>query len=419
MNECGVCGILYLAGGSCPACGSQIQKRSDDFQDADMVLPTEVPGLDDAADAWYDLEGIEPPVEEEKTSASSLPFGFGGESLTNVSRLPFGIGSHRDGIPFDVAQTIEPPVEIETEETEIVDPAPIAEEVPDVPEVASEEPEPELPKIPAIETEVPVEDSSPEPIRITAIPLPVTAEPVVVQPEIPVDTTSVEDIYSPEDDVVEVVFSDLEDTVVHVEHTFDEATSQPQVVEYAEKTFTPFDLHPARAMTVQSTNDPALKTLVEDGFMAIGKGDWRNSARAFQRVLASVPDDVGAMNNYGISLLQVATNMQESNDPVDVSNAATQFEAAILSLREAVRTNPEGEEPLYNLMQALLLSGREEKALGLVNMVADEHKSQSHFTNLHAAILAQLGQYGEAKSILAPIQGEPLISQNLLKLPSL
>ena len=419
MNECGVCGILYLAGGSCPACGSQIQKRSDDFQDADMVLPTEVPGLDDAADAWYDLEGIEPPVEEEKTPESSLPFGFGGESLTNVSRLPFGIGSHRDGIPFDVAQAIELPVEIETEETEIVDSAPILEDVPTVPEVAVEEPEPELPKIPAIEIDVPVEDSSPEPIRITAIPLPVTVEPVVVQPEIPVDTTSVEDIYSPEDDVVEVVFSDLEDTVVHVEHTFDEATSQPQVVEYAEKTFTPFDLHPARAMTVQSTNDPALKTLVEDGFMAIGKGDWRNSARAFQRVLASVPSDVGAMNNYGISLLQVATNMQESNDPVDVSNAATQFEAAILSLREAVRTNPEGEEPLYNLMQALLLSGREEKALGLINMVADEQKSQSHFINLHAAILAQLGQYGEAKSILAPIQGEPLVSQNLLKLPSL
>ena len=136
MNECGVCGILYLAGGSCPACGSQIQKRSDDFQDADMVLPTEVPGLDDAADAWYDLEGIEPPVEEEKTTPSSLPFGFGGESLTNVSRLPFGIGSHRDGIPFDVAQSIEPPVETKSEETEKVDPAPIAQEVPGVPEVA-------------------------------------------------------------------------------------------------------------------------------------------------------------------------------------------------------------------------------------------------------------------------------------------
>ena len=103
MNECGVCGILYLAGGSCPACGSQIQKRSEDFQDAEMVLPTEVPGLDEAADAWYDLEGIERPVEEkEPEPTSSLPFGFGGESMTNVSRLPFGIGSHRDGIPFDV-----------------------------------------------------------------------------------------------------------------------------------------------------------------------------------------------------------------------------------------------------------------------------------------------------------------------------
>ena len=29
------------------------------------------------------------------------------------------------------------------------------------------------------------------------------------------------------------------------------------------------------------------------------------------------------MNNYGIALLQVATTMQESADPVDVSNAAT------------------------------------------------------------------------------------------------
>jgi tetratricopeptide (TPR) repeat protein len=125
------------------------------------------------------------------------------------------------------------------------------------------------------------------------------------------------------------------------------------------------------------------------------------------------------MNNYGIALLQVATTMQESADPVDVSNAATQFEAAILSLREAVRANTGHPEPLYNLAQALLLSGREEKALGLVEMAPDTEKSKSHFVNLHAAILAQLGQYGEAKTMLASIQGEPLVSQNLLKLPSL
>ena len=419
MNECGVCGILYLAGGSCPACGSQIQKRSDDFQDADMVLPTEVPGLDDAADAWYELEGIERPVEEDKLPSSSLPFGYGGESLTNESRLPFGIGSHRDGIPFDVALSGGTAEEIETEVPLEVESVPVVEESPLPPAVPEEQPEPELPKIPAIEAESPVEETEPEPIRITAIPLPAAVVHEAVQTEIPVDASSIENIYSPEDDVVEVVFSDLEDTVVMVEHNLDETNSQPQVVEYAEKTFTPFELHPARAMTVESSSNPDVKTLVEDGFMAIGRGDWRGSARSFQRVLSTVPSDVGAMNNYGISLLQVATSMQESSDPVDVSNAATQFEAAILSLREAVRTNPEGAEPLYNLMQALLLSGREEKALGLMGMVSEAHKSESHFVNLHAAILAQLGQYGEAKSILAPIQGEPLVSQNLLKLPSL
>ena len=423
MNECGVCGILYLAGGSCPACGSQIQKRSEDFQDAEMVLPTEVPGLDEAADAWYDLEGIERPVEEkEPEPTSSLPFGFGGESMTNVSRLPFGIGSHRDGIPFDVEQsneteqvspkkTIKPMVEIHEHQDISV------ESLDEIEDVEESVPIPSLPELNSANVEP--NQNEVAPIRITAIPL-VEATPVEENnPDIPVDETIQYEFFAEEDDVIEVVFSDLEDTVVHVDHGAVDSFEQPEVVEYAEKTFSPFDLHPARAMTVQASSNEELKSLVEGGFMSIGRGDWRGAARSFQRVLSSVPQDVGAMNNYGISLLQVATTMQESADPVDVSNAATQFEAAILSLREAVRAQPDGSEPLYNLTQALLLSGREEKALGLMEMVSEDDKSQPHFVNLHAAILAQLGQYGEAKSMLASIQGEPLVSQNLLKLPSL
>jgi hypothetical protein len=425
MNECGVCGILYLAGGSCPACGSQIQKKSQDFQDAEMILPTEVPGLDEAADAWYDLEGMERPVEEkEPEPSSSLPFGFGGESLTNVSRLPFGIGSHRDGIPFDVEHTTETNEDVPKPEPEspVVSAAEnAAEPVSIAPPVETEQDGPEeiVPSLP--EVNLPTEEEvspTPEPVRITAIPI-MEATVAEAIPQIPLDTTSGEGIFAQDDDVIEVVFSDLEDTVVHVDHGVDDSFVQPQVVEYAEKTFTPFDLHPARAMTVQASNDESLKALVESGFVSIGQGDWRSAARSFQRVLASVPGDVGAMNNYGIALLQVATTMQESADPVDVSNAATQFEAAILSLREAVRANTDHPEPLYNLAQALLLSGREEKALGLVGMASETEKSKSHFVNLHAAILAQMGQYGEAKTMLASIQGEPLVSQNLLKLPSL
>ena len=423
MNECGVCGILYLAGGSCPACGSQIQKKSQDFQDAEMVLPTEVPGLDDAADAWYDLEGMERPAEEkEPEPTSSLPFGFGGESLTNVSRLPFGIGSHRDGIPFDVEDDSEtnegdngpePPVVFAQEN--VVE----TENTASFTQPENDEHEEIAPLLP--EVDFPTEEEAsptPEPVRITAIPIMGATEAETI-PEIPLDITSNDGIFAQDDDVIEVVFSDLEDTIVHVDHGVDDSFAQPQVVEYAEKTFTPFDLHPARAMTVQASNDESLKALVEGGFVSIGQGDWRSAARSFQRVLASVPGDVGAMNNYGIALLQVATTMQESADPVDVSNAATQFEAAILSLREAVRANTDHPEPLYNLAQALLLSGREEKALGLVGMASDTEKSKSHFVNLHAAILAQMGQYGEAKTMLASIQGEPLVSQNLLKLPSL
>ena len=423
MNECGVCGILYLAGGSCPACGSQIQKKSQDFQDAEMVLPTEVPGLDEAADAWYDLEGMERPVDEkEPEPTSSLPFGFGGESLTNVSRLPFGIGSHRDGIPFDVEHNSEtnenvpePEHPVALAEVNVAEPEIIAPPV----ETEQDEPEEIVPSLP--EVDLPSEEeaiSTPKPVRITAIPITETKVAETI-PEIPLDTTSNEGFFAQDDDVIEVVFSDLEDTVVHVDHGMDDSFAQPQVVEYAEKTFTPFDLHPSRAMTVQASNDESLKALVEGGFVSIGQGDWRSAARSFQRVLASVPGDVGAMNNYGIALLQVATTMQDSADPVDVSNAATQFEAAILSLREAVRANTDHPEPLYNLAQALLLSGREEKALGLVEMAPETEKSKSYFVNLHAAILAQMGQYGEAKTMLASIQGEPLVSQNLLKLPSL
>ena len=420
MNECGVCGILYLAGGSCPACGSQIQKSSEDFQDAEMILPTEVPGLDEAADAWYELEGMERPVEIVDEPSSSLPFGYGGESLTNVSRLPFGIGSHRDGIPFDVEQS-EEHVESSPHEKS-GPPRDVKEDVIPVEVVEQnkhEEKLPSVPTLPDMNENASVASTDAQPIRIKAIPI-VEAETAEIEyPEIPYDSTDESQIYSTDDDVVEVVFSDLEDTIVHVDHGSVEPFSQPEVVEYMEKTFTPFDLHPARAMTVQASSDKQVKLLVEEGFLAIGRGDWRAAARSFQRVLASAPQDVGAMNNYGISLLQVATSMQESSDPVDVSNSATQFEAAILSLREAVRTMPNGPEPLYNLVQALLLSGREEKALALLEMATDADKSQPHFINLHAAILAQLGQYGEAKSMLSSIQAEPLVSQNLLKIPSL
>ena len=84
MFECKVCGLLSLGGSSCPACGSQLRIDLSQTLLAEEGLPTEVPGLDDAAESWYELEGIEPPSADTSdstpgaNSSESLPFGFQG-----------------------------------------------------------------------------------------------------------------------------------------------------------------------------------------------------------------------------------------------------------------------------------------------------------------------------------------------------
>ena len=423
MNECAVCGILYLAGPSCPACGSQLRAQDQSFSDSDAAIPTEVPGLDDAAQAWYDLEGIEAPEEVEEDSTSSLPFGFGGESQTHLSRLPFGIGSHPEGIPFAISEEEYESPEGNTQEVQVPDMTSVESvkeslEKPVIPSSEIPETLAEAPDLPLVEEIAPPVSS---PIRVTAIPI---VEPSVDTSDFP-DEWSIESfggsdqIFTAEEDVVEVVFSDLEDTIVHVEHDNDNYPQVDRDSFYSEQSLQPFDLHPAKALMVDVGNDSESRGLLESGFTSIGQGDWRSAARSFQQIVARYPQDAGAMNNYGIALLQVASSMQHSNDPIEVANSATQFEAAILSLREAVRTNSSQPETIYNLSQALLLSGREEKALALLDMAGNESQSQSNFTNLRAAILAQLGRYDEAKRLLMPLQEDRLVSNNLLKLPAL
>tara|TARA_B100001758_G_C18413078_1_gene617299 strand:- start:128 stop:1291 length:1164 start_codon:yes stop_codon:yes gene_type:complete len=387
-------------------------------------MPTEVPGLDDAAQAWYDLEGIEAPEEVEEDSTSSLPFGFGGESQTHLSRLPFGIGSHPEGIPFAISEE-EYQSSDDYDSQEVPSPGIISEDEVKEPIEEPIKASPEIPETLAEAPDLPVIEEVAQPVsspmRITAIPI---VEASVDISDLP-DEWSIESfggsdqIFTAEEDVVEVVFSDLEDTIVHVEHDDDNYPQVDSDSVYSEQSLQPFDLHPAQALMVDVGSDSESRALLESGFTSIGQGDWRSAARSFQQVVARYPQDAGAMNNYGIALLQVASSMQHSNDPIEVANSATQFEAAILSLREAVRTNSSQPETIYNLSQALLLSGREEKALALLDMAGDESQSESNFTNLRAAILAQLGRYDEAKRLLMPLQEDRLVSNNLLKLPAL
>ena len=55
MQECRVCGLLFLGGGACPSCGSQVAM---DITVDDIVMDDEtIPGLEEIADAIGDAIG--------------------------------------------------------------------------------------------------------------------------------------------------------------------------------------------------------------------------------------------------------------------------------------------------------------------------------------------------------------------------
>ena len=84
MQECRVCGLLFLGGGACPNCGSQVAL---DISVDDLVLDDEtIPGLEEIADAIGDATA-------ESNKSEVLPFGLGAKAEVIESSLPFGVGS--------------------------------------------------------------------------------------------------------------------------------------------------------------------------------------------------------------------------------------------------------------------------------------------------------------------------------------
>ena len=87
MQECQVCGLLFLGKGSCPSCGSQV---ANDIVLDDVSMDDDyIPGLDDVVES---LGG----TEESSADKESLPFGLGAVAGTIESSLPFGVGSFTD-----------------------------------------------------------------------------------------------------------------------------------------------------------------------------------------------------------------------------------------------------------------------------------------------------------------------------------
>ena len=483
MFECKVCGLLSLGGDACPACGSQIRTDlSVDDQD-NSPLPNEIPGLDEAVESWYQLDGNEQIESKEEPQQvvddsdsskqqGSLPFGFNGDSNTNEPNLPFGIGSNAQGVPFeDAGEERLPSVvgereEVTKSEEEISIPSPSSPPPSPSPPSSSPSPspspsppqeQPQAPIIapaPAVEVEEkikPLFESTVEPQQAVQISMP--------EPEVVVESTKIveasednemwtinaatpdmEQIYSAKEQVVEYVH-ESDEPVRYATNT--ESYFNPETNSNSQNTAQQFhsplesipvnnqsplilELHPAKALGVDLSQHPNLEGILAEAFYSIGAEDWNNAAESFQQLAASIPNDASIFNNYGLSLLQRALVMTQSQNPEIVSQSETQFRSSIVSLREAAKTEPGNPTILVNLSHALLASGRIDKALQIIKVHNSTNNSKEG-QNLEAAALAAQGQGALAKQMLQTVHNElnqsskphlfdEIISSNLAKL---
>ena len=425
MLECTICGLLSLNAVSCPACGSQNLVDLTANDDAEEALPTEIPGLDDAADSWHELEGSQrdddPDTKplEPTSNSSDLPFGFQGESNISESRLPFGIGSHAARIPFEQStcngELVE---ENQTQSTNVelgaTTDLPKQEEIPEV--VITR---PDMLRITPIVEDKP--DDVDQLSATTALPdfVETPAEEIIEIPDewkIYAAETDMAEIYAESSEIVEVVHEPEEDVLVY-QH--DNIAGYP-ANNAADSQFTgesmSLELHSARAMDVDLSSNPECREDLDAGYFAIAKGSWSDAAIKFQRIASRMPGDSAVYNNYGLALLQRAIEMAKDSDQSTQMLAVSQFESAILALREAAKSNPDESLILLNLAHALLVSGRCEKALKIIEVHNQKNTNSVEGANLHAAALVSLGQSVNAKVILAQYRGNPVVDENLARL---
>ena len=450
MQECRVCGLLFLGGGACPSCGSQV---AVDVNTDDIVMDDEsIPGLEDIADAIGDTE------DEDTSNADLLPFGMGAKAEVIQSSLPFGVGSFTDSvtevaIPIGEQDYEEDPVVAEPVATEHnveaiteveekqITPEPESENFPDSDEeseiVQPQSTEPSISE--TIEEEiVESEDLAPE-IKVAGeIPVAVVAlEPEqpfaqVVEAELPaaeivehtpaqevvvdevpdmwrIDAAEVDmdAIYAQDEQIVEVSFEEeLEDSDVQV--SFDDFHYSPEEDSMASDEDAP-GLHPARALPVDSAGQPEITTMIDAAFEHMGNSAWMQAAQILSTASTNRQNDPSILNNLGLALLQSALEMDSQNDPM----SSSQYEASIMALRQGAKIDSNNNTILLNLSHALLVSGRAEKALGVLNHLRSREQNNVEVENAYGACLIQLGRDDEAQSILQPYASDSVVSGNL------
>ena len=460
MQECRVCGLLFLGGGACPSCGSQVAM---DITVDDIVMDDEtIPGLEEIADAIGDAT-----LEVDKSEV--LPFGLGAKAEVIESSLPFGVGSFTSevnevAIPFshsdvdsegseeeiqiDSVET-KPVIVEQTGSTEVVETnesTPVVEESTRLHELQSTVPTINHESIEAVVQNVQTESSpteipsSKDTIELDSNESPVSAEPLGPQPtriiadmaEVDSDANQGTDftettlaegvpdmwkidaaevdmdaIYSQEEQVVEVNFDNELDSG-DVQVSFDDFHHSPVEESMASDEDAPV-LHPAKALAVESSGQPEISSMVNTAFEHIANSSWMQAAQILSTASNNRPNDPAILNNLGLSLLQSALEMDSKNDPM----SSSQYEAAIMALRQGAKVDSSNNTILLNLSHALLVSGRAEKALKVINVLRGRDANNIEVENTLGACLIQLGRDEEAQSVLEPFSSDTIVAGNL------
>ena len=300
-------------------------------------------------------------------------------------------------------QSTEPSIS-ETIEEEIVESEDLAPEI----KVAGEIPvavvalEPEQPFAQVVEAELPAAEI----VEHTP------AQEVVVD-EVPdmwrIDAAEVDmdAIYAQDEQIVEVSFEEeLEDSDVQV--SFDDFHYSPEEDSMASDDDAP-GLHPARALPVDSAGQPEITTMIDAAFEHMGNSAWMQAAQILSTASTNRQNDPSILNNLGLALLQSALEMDSQNDPM----SSSQYEASIMALRQGAKIDSNNNTILLNLSHALLVSGRAEKALGVLNHLRSREQNNVEVENAYGACLIQLGRDDEAQSILQPYASDSVVSENL------
>jgi hypothetical protein len=426
MQECRVCGLLFLGGGSCPSCGSQV--AVDIVLDDITMDDDSIPGLDEAVNAIGDDN------ESSEVESQILPFGMGAKAEVLQSSLPFGVGSFSEGVGEVAIPISEDEIDWAEDETEIdnyesENPVEIVAESPITSSVETQSSDEfvEYNTTPDIDIPIAVPLAK-EAVRLVAevenyppvMHLP--TQPVVATVEDTFEATSedvpemwridaaavdMDAIYAQDDQIIEVSFGD-ELGSGDVEVSFDDFHHLAVEDSMASDDTAP-ELHPAKALSVDTSGQPEIEKMVQAAFTHMGDSSWNQAAQVLSTASTNCPNDSSILNNLGLALLQSALEMDSMSDPM----AASQYEASIMALRQGAKIDTENNTLLLNLAHALLVSGRAEKALGIINVVRSRDASNIEIENTLGACLIQLGRGKEAHAVLAPHSGDEVVSANL------